>query len=249
MMDMLAHPHDFLGAPPALSIVCAGCQLKPVFFPQADAHASTTEHTVTHQMLTLKAKQKLCVPPTPPNTFYALHAGTLKSILAVGGQDCIIDFHYTGELIALHALAPTPQAVIYEALNDCAICVTHLNEHSSAKPHQHAPLQHHTLLWQQMGACISQYQQQYVWRSHLPALPRFIRFLLQTQVRQKSENPYLISLPMTRSDIANHLGLTLETVCRLLADLRLRKVIEIQTRQLHILQPTQFAALSRVASD
>ncbi|RCS59417.1 Crp/Fnr family transcriptional regulator [Parvibium lacunae] len=259
-MDIQVRLRNTVGKTPTASMACSGCQLQTVCFSSMGKDETPAENTITHCMLALKNKQKLCFRSMPHPTFYALHAGTLKSTLSLGTAHGIIDFHYAGELIALHTLAPMPQTVVYEAIGDCAVCVIELNpsqldkqalNSATASPAQPA------LLWQQMGAAISQYQQQYVWRSHLPALPRFIRFLLQTHTRQQAQIrlgmtapsantsiSYWIDLPMTRSDIANHLGLTLETVCRLLADLRQKKIIEIHARQLHIVQPSAFEKLS-----
>lgn len=40
-----------------------------------------------------------------------------------------------------------------------------------------------------------------------------------------------MTLPLTRGEIGNHLGLSMETVCRIFADLARREVIRIGERQ------------------
>jgi CRP/FNR family transcriptional regulator, nitrogen fixation regulation protein len=45
-------------------------------------------------------------------------------------------------------------------------------------------------------------------------------FLLETDRRSASTGSRLLDLPMSRTDMANYLGLTIETVCRTLANLR-----------------------------
>jgi len=59
------------------------------------------------------------------------------------------------------------------------------------------------------------------------ALERVARFLMQLHRRhgQTGEEPGRISLPMRRNDIADYLGLTPETVCRVLSQLRKDRII------------------------
>ena len=63
--------------------------------------------------------------------------------------------------------------------------------------------------------------------SRLTARERIATFLMQ--MLQKSQLVYgaRLDLPMGRRDIADHLGLTIETVCRALATLRDEAVIEV----------------------
>jgi CRP/FNR family nitrogen fixation transcriptional regulator len=63
------------------------------------------------------------------------------------------------------------------------------------------------------------------------ALERVASFLVQLIERSKGSDKTMIDLPMSRLDIADYLGLTIETVCRMLATLKRRAIIGIPNRQ------------------
>jgi CRP/FNR family transcriptional regulator len=60
-------------------------------------------------------------------------------------------------------------------------------------------------------------------------LASFFNELLERQERGGREGPFL-DLPMNRLDIADYLGLTKETVSRMLAELRSRGLIRLETQ-------------------
>ena len=59
----------------------------------------------------------------------------------------------------------------------------------------------------------------------------------------RNAHAHVLDLPMSRTDIADHLGLTIETVCRVLAHLRREGTIAIEPRQHH--DPRRRRACSR----
>jgi CRP/FNR family nitrogen fixation transcriptional regulator len=61
----------------------------------------------------------------------------------------------------------------------------------------------------------------------MTASERVASFLLEISERQDA--PRVLDLPMSRNDIADYLGLTIETVCRVLSGFRRNGVIAIPT--------------------
>jgi len=68
------------------------------------------------------------------------------------------------------------------------------------------------------------------------ALERVVSFLLQLAARNSDRNDHTVELPMGRQDIADYLGLTIETVCRVLSDLKGRKLIATPDRRTVVLK-------------
>ena len=60
------------------------------------------------------------------------------------------------------------------------------------------------------------------------ASERIASFLLEMVERLPEAHPHVLDLPMGRTDIADHLGLTIETVCRVLAHLRRDGIVSIE---------------------
>ncbi|KAB7762104.1 helix-turn-helix domain-containing protein, partial [Xanthomonas sp. LMG 12461] len=74
-------------------------------------------------------------------------------------------------------------------------------------------------------------------------------FLLKLAARaaRQGDAGNKVVLPMGRGDIADHLGLTMETVSRTFTKLRQQGLIALP--QLHVVEIRDFAALHRLASD
>lgn len=75
-------------------------------------------------------------------------------------------------------------------------------------------------------------------------------FILRLSLRrqQQCDDPFVIPLPMSRSDIADHLGLTTETVCRTFTKFRRRGLIRLQrSRLLEIIDIDRLRELAQEA--
>jgi len=80
---------------------------------------------------------------------------------------------------------------------------------------------------------------------HPEAVNRVASFLLEMIERQHASGDTMLDLPMTRADIADYLGLTLESVSRGITRLRERGLIRLRTaRRIDILRRDALAALA-----
>ena len=78
------------------------------------------------------------------------------------------------------------------------------------------------------------------------ASERIATFLLEMAERLPRARARMLELPMSRTDMADHLGLTIETVCRVLAHLRRDGTIAIQRGSIEI---RDSVSLQQMASD
>ena len=77
------------------------------------------------------------------------------------------------------------------------------------------------------------------------AKERVASFLIALLERTGFEEDDILDVPMSRQDIADHLGLTIETVCRTLSELKRARMIDIPNqRQLHLLDPDALHSLA-----
>ena len=75
------------------------------------------------------------------------------------------------------------------------------------------------------------------------ALERLAAFLLEMDARAGSSR--VLDLAMPRHDIADYLGLTLETVSRMFAELKERGAINLESaRRVHLIDVTKLKGLS-----
>ena len=78
------------------------------------------------------------------------------------------------------------------------------------------------------------------------ASERIASFLLEMAERLPGAHDHVLDLPMGRTDIADHLGLTIETVCRVLGHLRREGTIAIERSSITIRNDV---ALQQMASE
>jgi CRP/FNR family transcriptional regulator, anaerobic regulatory protein len=77
------------------------------------------------------------------------------------------------------------------------------------------------------------------------AKERVASFLIQLAERTSVEDGETLALPMSRQDIADYLGLTIETVCRTLSEFKRGKLIGIS--DLHQAELKDLEALHTIA--
>jgi len=179
------------------------------------------------------------------DAIYALRFGSIKTqIEDTAGQAQITGFLLPGEILGMSSLAGDRQSSHAIALEDSEVCVMRLQD-----------LDH---LSQQLPALQQQFRRlmiQEINRSHrliialgsLRAERRLAAFLLNLSQRLSvlgySASEFI--LRMSREEIGNHLGLTLETVSRMFTRFAKEGLIRIQKqREIRLLDLPALQALS-----
>jgi CRP-like cAMP-binding protein len=76
------------------------------------------------------------------------------------------------------------------------------------------------------------------------ATERLASFMLEMDRRRMVSSTGLLELPMSRADIADHLGLTVETVCRVLAALKREGTVAVSRSGLRLIDRASLSALA-----
>ena len=146
---------------------------------------------------------------------YAIRSGSVKTYATIeNGQEQVTGFHLPGELLGLNAVSTrfhTDSAIALETTSVCEIPFERLENLSGEIP----GLSHHLL--HVMSEEIQHDHCQLMMISKMPAEARLAKFLLSlsNHFDQRGFSATEFNLSMSRNDIANLLGLAVETVSRL----------------------------------
>ena len=168
---------------------------------------------------------------------YFLTDGTMKAYkLLPNGRSQIVRFITVGEIIAATGFEAHTYTV--EALGDCT--VLQLPKKSFDKLLAKDPILMKSVT-NKLALELQQVQKQNLLLGRMPATERVSTFLLDIAERQNPdrseiESGFIIRLPMARADIADYLGLTIETVSRAFSKFRRDGLIDLPRPNLVHLQ-------------
>lgn len=177
--------------------------------------------------LRLSAGQILFHEGDPATRIFTLTRGALKLYtLLADGRRQIAGFMYAGGFLGISV--DDCHAFSAEALEESELCCF-LRDRFDDFVEQHSVMGRE--LYCMAAHELAAAQQQLVLLGRKTATERIASFLMlraQQSERMTGENPDVIDLPMNRSDIADFLGLTKETVSRVVSALRGRRIIRLQ---------------------
>ncbi|MGI9450295.1 MAG: helix-turn-helix domain-containing protein [Geminicoccaceae bacterium] len=181
----------------------------------------------------------------PSDHVYEVIEGVVKLyMLTADGRLQITGFAYPGQILALDA--DSHYVTTAEAVTQAKLC-----QYPRAKFER--VIDEHPQLARQLFSIVVQdlsvARSQMLLLGRKSATERLASFLLDLSERNaaRSEDPDLIELPMSRGDISDYLGLTIETVSRTMTKLRRLGVLDLnQHRRVAI---RDRARLSEMAED
>jgi CRP/FNR family transcriptional regulator len=167
-------------------------------------------------------------------SLYAVRSGAFKSVgVSRLGDEKITGFHLPGELLGLEAISSGRHGYSAVALEDsevCAIPFAQLERLALTTP----ALQHQLL--RVLSGDISRDHGLMLLLGSMTAEQRLAAFLLSLSRRHQrlGYSPNRFVLRMTREEVGNYLGLTLETVSRLLSRFQREGLIAVRQREVEI---------------
>ena len=165
-------------------------------------------------------------------SLYAVRSGAFKTVgVSRQGEEKITGFHLSGELLGLEAISSGRHGYSAVALEDSEVCIlpfAQLERMAMSMP----ALQHQLL--RVLSGDISRDQGLMLLLGSMTAEQRLAAFLLSLARRHQrlGFSASRFALRMTREEIGNYLGLTLETVSRLLSRFQREGLITVQQRDI-----------------
>lgn len=179
------------------------------------------------------------------HSVYAVRSGTVKAVtITDDGQEQVTGFYLPGEIIGMDGIGDsryTNSAIALETSAVCEIPFSRMEELSLQIP----TLQRH--FFQLMSREITADQQLITLLSKNSAEERVAALLLSISSRNARRQLSATSfrLPMSRADIGNYLGLTVETVSRVLGRFQKQNILSVDKKEINI---TDLDALSAIAN-
>jgi CRP/FNR family transcriptional regulator len=182
----------------------------------------------------MEKAQRLFIAGDYLKSIFVLHSGSVKSYVeSADGDNQITGFHLPGDIIGLNGVEHKVHGDTVEALETSSVCeiqFTDFEDIYASFPGLQKQLMRYIFRE------LSHEQTMLLVLGKLSAERRMAHFLLDISTRQSerglSENRF--NLTMTRHDIANYLGLAVETVSRILTRLQKANILNVERRSIEI---------------
>jgi len=215
-----------------LKRVCSNCSLRDLCVPMGLTRSEVEKlDKVVEMSRTLREGEHLFRKDDTMRSIYAVRSGTFKSYLIDrDGEEQVLGFHLPGELVGLDAIHSDQHQCSVLALDTATACGLPFNQLSELAGHiPGLQRQIMRLLSKEIGASVPL-------AGDYSAEERMATFLqdLAHRLGERGYSPTDIHLAMSRRDIANYLRLATETVSRVLKKFQNKGWIEVDRRQLRI---------------
>ena len=218
------------------SVHCNQCMSNHLCMPAGLNEQETTKLTeLVKERIRIPKNQTLFLAGAPFSAIYSIRSGSMKTQLeSEDGHIQITGFALPGELVGLDGIATQEHSSSAIALEDTEVCVIRLDDLdrlSKSIPALQTQLRH------LMGNEINRSHRMALTLGSLKSDQRVAAFLLNMVERlgRLGYSSTEFVLRMTREEIGIYLGLTLETVSRLLSRFAREGYIEVQQREVKIL--------------
>lgn len=180
----------------------------------------------------------------PFTNLYAIRLGHFKTYqVSPGGEQQITGFQMSGELLGMDAISTDRHHCDAMALEDSEVCeipFSRLEDLFGTIP----TLLHH--FHRMMSREITREQNVMLLLGNMRAEQRFAAFLvnLASRYAARGYSSTTFQLRMSREEIGNYLGLTIESISRLLSRLKKQGLLRVANREIELLDPERLRAIA-----
>jgi CRP/FNR family transcriptional regulator len=233
---------------PQPRVTCTNCAQRPVCLPAglSQVELDSAEQLVSTR-LRIRRGAALYRVADPFKSLYVLWNGSLKSTLSSDdGREQVAGFHMVGEMVGFDGLSVGSHACDVVALEDAEVCVFPYDRIEDAA----APLALRRHIYRLMSREIVRKHALMLMLGSMQAHQRLATFLLDLAERfgalGYSRKEFM--LRMTRAEIGSFLGITLETVSRVLSQFVRDGLIDLQhITQVRLIDPEGLRRLAALA--
>jgi len=183
----------------------------------------------------------------PFYAMYAVKSGSFKSYSFLeDGQEQVVRFHFPGELLGLEAVSSSSYQYSARALENSSICELRLEDLGLIQGHFH---QFQEQLIHILSRQVHREQQQRVLSARQTAEERIAAFLidLSRRLAERQLAATEFRLAMSRLDIANNLGLSVETVGRTFKLFQTRGLLKLNGKRIQLINKADLEKLAQLS--
>jgi len=235
-------PHDY-------QVNCGNCRLNSICLPLALESGDIQQlDDIIQRSKPLQKTQHLYREGDDFQSVYAVRSGTLKAYKTTDdGREQVTGFYFPGEILGMDGISNNSHASSAKALETAAVCeipFTSLEKLSSMMPN----LQRH--FFQLMSREITEDQQLITLLSKNSADERVAALMLSISTRnaRRKLSSTQFRLPMSRVDIGNYLGLTVETVSRVFSRMQKMDILRVDNKEIEILDIQGLQTMANLGS-
>jgi CRP/FNR family transcriptional regulator len=227
-----------------MKVACSNCNLRELCMPMALDEGDlgridelvATRHRVKRGALLFRAGD-------PFTSLYAIRTGFFKTcVTAPDGRDQVTGFQMSGEIIGLDGIVNDRHTCDAVALEDAEVCVMPFDRIAELSREVDALQRHFHRI---MSREIVRENGVMLLLGTMRAEERVAAFLLNLvqRLHARGFSGTEVILRMTREEIGNYLGLTVETVSRTFTRFAGLGLVEVRARHVRILDPDRLRAL------
>lgn len=231
--------------PANYQIICTDCSLGKFCLSQGLSGLDMDRlESIIKRSHPLQRNEHLFRKDAPFQSIYVVKTGSIKTYLTgEDGSEQVLGFHLPGEFIGLDAIqnhAFTCSAKVLETSVVCELPFSQLSELSLVIP----GLQQQ--IFRLLSREIAEDARILTLLSKKSAEERLAFFLvgLSCRFQRRGFSPFCFNLSMSRNDIANYLGLALETISRLLTRFQEEGLLRANRKHIELLKLDQLQQMA-----